>query len=62
MTNYQDYTAIIHFLDCGNVEGTMPSRQLRLVQAWIEIHRDELLANWNLCQNGEKPFQIAPLK
>jgi hypothetical protein len=31
-------------------------------QAWIEIHRDELMTDWQLCQNGEKPFQIEPLK
>jgi hypothetical protein len=37
-------------------------KQLRLIQAWIEIHRDELLADWDHCQNGEKPFQIEPLK
>jgi hypothetical protein len=40
----------------------IPSKQLRLIQAWIEIHREELLADWTLCQNGEKPFQIDPLK
>ena len=27
-----------------------------------EIHNEELLANWKLCQNGEKPFAIEPLK
>ncbi len=44
------------------MEGELPSKQLRLVAAWIEIHRDELLADWALCQNGEKPFAIEPLK
>lgn len=43
-------------------EGKLSTRNTRLVQAWIEIHRDELLANWALCQNGEKPFPIEPLK
>jgi hypothetical protein len=33
-----------------------------MIQAWIEIHRDELLSDWALCQNGEKPFNIEPLK
>ena len=28
------------------------------IQAWIEIHKDELLANWNLCQNGEAPSTL----
>jgi len=34
---------------------------LRFVQAWIEIHKDELLANWTLCQAGEEPYKINPL-
>jgi hypothetical protein len=42
--------------------GEIPSKQVRLVQAWIEIHQDELLANWELCQNGEVPFKIDPLR
>lgn len=44
------------------LEGQMPKRQSRIIQVWIEIHRDELLADWKLCQNGEKPFKIEPLK
>ena len=44
------------------MEGELPVRQLRLVNAWVEIHKDELIANWKLCQNGEKPFSIEPLK
>jgi hypothetical protein len=59
---YQDNTIVIGIHDCDIIGGQIPARQLRLIQAWIEIHRDELLANWELCQNGEKPFQIEPLK
>ena len=44
------------------IGGELPAKQLRLVLAWIEIHYDELVADWNLCQNGEKPFAIEPLK
>jgi hypothetical protein len=59
---YQENTVVIEIHECKVLEGQMPARQLRLIQAWIEIHRDELLADWKLCQNGEKPFQIEPLK
>jgi len=59
---YQDNKVVISINDCEILGGQVPPRQLRLIQAWIEIHRDELLANWKLCQNGEKPFQIEPLK
>ncbi len=59
---YQDSKVVIGIHDCEILGGQVPARQLRLIQAWIEIHRDELLADWELCQNGEKPFQIEPLK
>lgn len=59
---YQDYKALINIWDCELIEGELPPKQNRLVMAWIEIHKDELLANWELCQNGEKPFSIEPLK
>ena len=32
-----------------------------MVQAWMEIHQEELFADWKLCQNKEQPFKIAPL-
>jgi len=40
---------------------TTRCKQLRIVQAWIELHRDELLADWELAQSGEQPYKIAPL-
>jgi Domain of unknown function (DUF4160) len=57
-----DSSATVRINDCAIAEGKLTAKQLRLVAAWIEIHRDELLADWALCQNGEKPFPIEPLK
>jgi len=59
---FQDYNVTFDIQNSEILNGDMPSRQLRLVQVWIEIPKDELLANWELCQNGEKPFQIEPLR
>ncbi|TXI83165.1 MAG: DUF4160 domain-containing protein [Cupriavidus sp.] len=42
--------------------GDFPPRQLKLVQAWVEIHREELLADWELATAGEPLFRIAPLQ
>lgn len=42
--------------------GKLPSGKTRLVQAWIEIHQEELLADWRLAVNGEEPLRIEPLK
>jgi hypothetical protein len=49
-------------IDSGElIEGSLPRKQMRLVQAWIELRRDELLADWHLAVNGEEPVKIAPL-
>jgi hypothetical protein len=42
--------------------GELPSGKARLVQAWIEIHRVELQAAWELAVNGEEVFRIDPLR
>jgi len=44
------------------IDGELKSRQIKLAQAWIEIHRDELMADWALAIDGQPLFQIAPLK
>ena len=40
--------------------GKFPRQQLRLVQAWIELHRGELVADWALAASGELPYKIEP--
>lgn len=50
-------------IDDGQVlAGSFPPKQLKMVQAWIEIHKDELLADWELAVSGEQPFPIEPLR
>jgi hypothetical protein len=43
-------------------DGSLTPKQAKLVLAWVAIHQDELLANWELVMNGELPFKIAPLQ
>jgi len=59
---YNEWEAVLRISDGAVTTGEIPARQVRLVQAWVEIHREELLANWELCQNGEIPFKIEPLR
>ena len=58
---YAEYEASINILDGEILAGDLPRKQLRLVQAWIELHRDELLADWEIAISGEKPYKIDPL-
>lgn len=59
---YQRYKASIAIEDVRLLAEDLPSKQLRMVQVWIDIHREELIANWNLAQEGIDPFRIDPLK
>ena len=59
---YQGNKAAISIEDGSLLAGNFPNKQLKLVQAWIELHREELLADWELALNGEEPFKIAPLQ
>ena len=50
-------------IETGDVlAGSLPKAKMKLVQAWIEIHREDLLANWRLAIAGEPVFRIDPLK
>lgn len=60
--HYNENVAVVNIMDYEITQGELPTKQLRLVLAWMEIHQEELLANWTLCQNGEKPFAIDALK
>ena len=42
--------------------GEIPKSKMKLVQAWIEIHKDELLADWKLAVAGQQVFKIEQLK
>ncbi len=59
---YQGEKASISIEDGTVLAGYFPSKQLRMVLAWIEIHKDELMADWELAVSGEEPFRIPPLQ
>ena len=49
-------------LDGEQIEGEIPPNKKKLVEAWIEIHREDLEANWKLLNEGEQAFRIEPLR
>lgn len=58
---YGEHEAVFDF-DGNVIEGNFPKKQKNLVVAWVEIHRDELEANWKLLCENEPFFKIDPLK
>lgn len=58
---YASYKALVDIQEGVIIRGNLPSRQLKIVLAWCEIHRDELMQNWELARD-EKPLnRINPL-
>lgn len=59
---YQDHVAVFGVDPIEILAGGLPARQRRLVEAWAEIHREELLADWQSLQSGVPAVPIAPLQ
>ena len=59
---YQDSTAVLKIPDGELLSGDFPPKKLRMVQAWIAIHEEELMADWTLAVRGEPVFKIDPLR
>lgn len=59
---YQGQKAVISIPDGMLLDGDLPAKKLCLVQAWVAIHEEELMADWALAANGEPVFPIEPLR
>jgi Domain of unknown function (DUF4160) len=57
-----DEEAVISIPDALVIEGSIRTSKLRLVQAWVEIHRDDLMRDWELAIAGQPVFRIEPLR
>ena len=58
---YNEFRAIIE-IETGNVIGEMPNRALKIVFEWLDIHKKELMDNWNKLQKGKSVVKIKPLE
>lgn len=59
---YQDEVAVVGLDPIELIAGSLPRRQRRLVEAWAELHQEELIADWQRLQEGQAPLPIAPLE
>jgi hypothetical protein len=58
---YQDEVAIYSITPVEVIAGSLTKRQARFVEAWAELHEEELVADWNKLQAGQLPNPIQPL-
>jgi hypothetical protein len=59
---YQEHEAVVSIPDGELLEGRLPQAKMRLLLAWLEIHKDELAADWELAVSGQQPYKIEPLR
>ena len=59
---YQKNKAVFKIPDGTLLGGRLPTGKYKLIEAWIELHKDELMANWELAVSGAKIFNIEPLR
>ena len=58
---YQGQTAVYSIKDGELLAGSLPIKKHKLVIAWIEIHQEDLAADWELAVKGSKPLPIRGL-
>lgn len=59
---YNEYDAVYSIKDVSVLEGHLPQKQHKLVIAWMEIHKEELIALWKVSQNDGEVFKIDSLR
>ena len=59
---YTENNAVVSIPDGNLIAGNFPKDKLKLVIAWMEIHKDELMADWKLAVEGNTVFKIEGLK
>jgi len=59
---YAEHKAVIDIQTLKILQGDLPRRAAQLVLDWAELHQEELLEDWQLCQSKQQPNPIAPLK
>ncbi len=59
---YTGVEAIIEISTGEIIEGSLPANKMKLLLAWMEIHHEEIMADWALAAKGEPVFKIEPLR
>jgi hypothetical protein len=59
--NYGDYDAIVDIQKAKIINGKLPKKQASLVIAWVYLHQDELMENWQRAYHNKEMFKIDPL-
>lgn len=43
------------------ISGDLPKKQIKFIQVWADIHKEELLTNWEMLREEGRTEKIDPL-
>lgn len=59
---YGDSEVLVSIRELEVIEGSIPSKQLKMLLGWAAFHQEELMENWQLAEGKQELFAIEPLK
>lgn len=59
---YQDDEVVIGIPEGEVLEGRLPPAKMKLLLAWVEIHKQELMEDWKKASVGKTISKIEPLR
>lgn len=59
---YGGSEVLVSIEDLEVSEGSIPSKQLKMLLGWAAFHQEELRENWELAKAHHELFSIEPLK
>jgi hypothetical protein len=59
--SYGEYEVTVD-IETGIVHGRFPKRALRLVLEWLDLHKDDLMDNWQRAKARRPLQEIRPLE
>lgn len=59
---YGSDNVLVSIRDLEVLEGSLPSKQLKMLLGWAAFHQEELMENWALAEQKQELFAIEPLR
>lgn len=59
---FAEYNAVFAIETGTILAGSLPISKQKLVEAWIELHKEELMSDWQLAVEGQSLYKIDPLR
>lgn len=59
---YGGKEAVISIMDLEVLDGSIPSKQIKMILGWAAFHQEELMENWRLAEDKQELFAIEPLR